>query len=41
MHSIFNDVAEVVPITTVFPRCVVLSDAPSCIVLNQMAIWTG
>jgi hypothetical protein len=41
MPLIFDVVVEVIPITVVFPRGTVLSDAPSRNVLSQMAIWTS
>jgi hypothetical protein len=40
MPPIFNDIAEVIPFTAVFPRDAVLGDASLCIMLGQMAIWT-
>jgi hypothetical protein len=40
MPPIFNNVVKVIPFMTVSPRRAVLSDTPSCIMLEQMAIWT-
>jgi hypothetical protein len=38
MPPVFNDVVEIIPITTVFPRNAILGDAPSCIMLEQTVI---
>jgi hypothetical protein len=36
--SIFNDIAEVIPITAIFPHGTVLGDAASCVVVNQATV---
>jgi hypothetical protein len=41
MPPIFNNVAEVIPITAVFPRDAVLGDVLPCIMLEQTVITTG
>jgi hypothetical protein len=38
-HPIFNNVAEVIPFTVVFPHGEVLSDALPCIMLEQTVVW--
>jgi hypothetical protein len=35
---IFNDIAEVIPITTVFLHVAVLRNVASCVVVSQVAI---
>jgi hypothetical protein len=41
MPPIFNDIAEVIPITAVLPCGEILGDVPPRVMLGQTAIWTS